>query len=60
MPQPPHCWAACYLWEPLIAHSRLLCLAYCVAQVRNADPRDHRRVAKDQWCAGEVVKESNS
>ncbi len=26
----------------------------------NADARDHRRIAKDGWCAGEVVKESNS
>jgi hypothetical protein len=28
--------------------------------VCNADARDHRRVAKDGWRAGEVVKESNS
>ena len=35
-------------------------LAYWVAQVCNADARDHRRVAKDGWRAGEVVKESNS
>jgi hypothetical protein len=28
--------------------------------VRNADARDHRRVAKDGWRADEVVKESNS
>src|SRR4051794_39094878 len=35
-------------------------LAYRVAQVCNADARDHRRVAKDGWRAGEVVKESNS
>ena len=33
---------------------------YRVAQVCNADARDHRRVAKDGWCAGEVVEESNS
>jgi hypothetical protein len=31
-----------------------------VAQVCNADARDHRRVAKDGWRAGEVVEESNS
>src|SRR3954470_22419363 len=37
-----------------------LCRAYWVAQVCNADARDHRRVAKDGWRAGEVVKESNS
>jgi hypothetical protein len=35
-------------------------LAYWVAQVCNADARDHRRVAQDGWRAGEVVKESNS
>ena len=35
-------------------------LAYWVAQVCNADARDHRRVAKNGWRAGEVVKESNS
>ena len=35
-------------------------LAYRVAQVCNADARNHRRVAKDGWRAGEVVKESNS
>src|SRR6476660_5247432 len=35
-------------------------LAYWVAQVGNADARDHRRVAKDGWRAGEVVEESNS
>ena len=35
-------------------------LAYWVAQVCNADARDHRRVAKDGWRAGEVVEESNS
>ena len=34
--------------------------AYWVAQVCHADARDHRRVAKDRWGAGEVVKESNS
>src|SRR4051812_39885030 len=34
-------------------------LAYRVAQVCNADARDHRRVAKDGWRAGEVVKESS-
>jgi hypothetical protein len=28
--------------------------------VCNADARDHRRVAKDGWRAGEVVEESNS
>src|SRR3954468_16403532 len=37
-----------------------LCRAYWVAQVCHADARDHRRVAKDGWRAGEVVKESNS
>ena len=26
----------------------------------NADPRDHGRVAEDDWGAGEVVEESNS
>ncbi len=26
----------------------------------DADARDHRRVAKDGWCASEVVEESNS
>src|SRR3954452_8220815 len=31
-----------------------------VAQVGNADARDHRRVAEDGWRAGEVVEESNS
>jgi hypothetical protein len=35
-------------------------LAYWVAQVCNADARDHRRVAKDGGRAGEVVEESNS
>src|SRR5215210_1478102 len=35
-------------------------LAYWVAQVCNADARDHPRVAKDSWRAGEVVEESNS
>src|SRR5688500_17778670 len=35
-------------------------LAYWVAQVCNAGARDHRRVAKDGWRAGEVVEESNS
>ena len=34
--------------------------AYWVAQVCNADARDHRRVAEDGWRAGEVVEESNS
>ena len=33
---------------------------YRVAQVCNADARDHSRVAKDGWRADEVVKESNS
>src|SRR3954471_9761761 len=33
-------------------------LAYRVAQVCNADAWDHRRVAKDGWRAGEVLKES--
>jgi hypothetical protein len=28
--------------------------------VCDADARDHRRVAKDGWRAGEVVEESNS
>src|SRR6187200_2838615 len=35
-------------------------IAYRVAQVCNADARDHRRIAKDGWRAGEVVEESNS
>ena len=35
-------------------------LAYWVAQVCHADARDHRRVAKDGWRAGEVVEESNA
>src|SRR5438093_77831 len=35
-------------------------LAYWVAQVCNADAPDHRRVAKDDWRAGEAVEESNS
>jgi len=39
---------------------RRLPLAYWVAQVCNADARDHRRVAKDGWRADEVVEESNS
>jgi hypothetical protein len=26
----------------------------------NADARDHSRVAKNDWCAGEALKESNS
>src|SRR5438093_13642704 len=41
------------VWGPLR-------LAYCVAQVCNADAPDHRRVAKDDWRAGEAVEESNS
>lgn len=32
-------------------------LADRVAQVRNADALNHRRIAKDGWRAGEVVKE---
>ena len=35
-------------------------LAYCEAHVGNADTRKHRRVAKQGWRAGEVIKESNS
>jgi hypothetical protein len=35
-------------------------LKYWVAQVCNADARDHTRVAKDGWRAGEVVEESNA
>ena len=35
-------------------------LAYWVAQVCNANARDHRRVTKDDWHAGEAVEESNS
>jgi hypothetical protein len=35
-------------------------LAHRVAQVCNADARDHSRVAKDGWRAGEAVEESNS
>lgn len=34
-------------------------LAYWVAQVCNADARDHRRVTKDRWRAGEMVEEAN-
>src|SRR6185503_2501715 len=34
--------------------------AYCVAQVSDADARDHRRIAKDGWRDGEVVEESNA
>src|SRR5512132_2887985 len=37
-----------------------LCLAYWVAEGCSADARDHRRVAKDGWRAGEVIKEPNS
>ncbi len=33
---------------------------YRVVQVCNADAPDHRRVAKDDWRAGEAVEESNS
>ena len=33
---------------------------YWVAHVCNADARDHRRIAKESWSAGEVVKESNA
>jgi hypothetical protein len=36
-----------------------LLLTYRVAQVCNADARNHRRVAKDGWRAGEVVEEAN-
>src|SRR5438876_2699939 len=43
--------------EPILARLRL---AYWVAQVCNADARDHRRVAKDDWRAGEAVEKSNS
>src|SRR5437016_6068689 len=43
--------------EPILARLRL---AYWVAQVCNADAPDHRRVAKDDWRAGEAVEESNS
>lgn len=35
-------------------------LAHRVAQVGNADARDHHRVAKDEWRAGEAVEESNA
>src|SRR5436190_2531236 len=35
-------------------------LAYRVAHVCNANSRDHRRVAKVGWGAGEMVEESNS
>jgi hypothetical protein len=34
----------------------LLRLAYRVAQVCNADARDHSRVAKNDWRAGERVE----
>src|SRR5438128_10787806 len=43
--------------EPILARLRLVCW---VAQVCNADAPDHRRVAKDDWRAGEAVEESNS
>src|SRR4051794_30225442 len=33
--------------------------SYPVAQVCNADARDHRRVAENGWRAGEAVEESN-
>jgi hypothetical protein len=35
-------------------------LAPWAAQVRHADARDHRRVAKDCWHSGEMIKESDS
>src|SRR5207253_1854374 len=35
-------------------------LAYWIAQVCNADALDHRRVAEDDWRAGEAVEKSNS
>ena len=35
-------------------------LAYRIAQMCDAHPRDHRRVAKDGWHAGEVVEEPNA
>jgi hypothetical protein len=38
----------------------VLRLAHWVAQVCNADARDHRRVAKDGGRDGEVVEESNT
>jgi hypothetical protein len=34
--------------------------AYWVAQVCNADARDHLRVAQDGWRANEMVEESNA
>src|SRR5215204_4961732 len=37
-----------------------LCLADRVTQVCDADARDHRRVTKEGWRAGQVVEESNS
>src|SRR4051812_7822053 len=37
-----------------------LCLAYRVAQVGNADARNHRRVPKEGRRAGEVIEESHS
>src|SRR4051812_35924705 len=41
------------------SRSKRLRLAYGVAQVCDADARNHRRVAEDGWRAGEVVEESN-
>jgi hypothetical protein len=35
-------------------------LAYWIAQVRHADAWGHRRVAKDGWHSGEMIKESDS
>jgi hypothetical protein len=40
---------------PKRSHLRLV---HRVAQMCNADASDHRRVAKDGWRAGEVIKES--
>ncbi len=34
--------------------------AHSVAQVCNADARDHRRIAQDGWRAAKVIEESNA
>src|SRR4051812_31616939 len=34
--------------------------AYRVAQVCDADSRDHGRVAENTWCAGKAEKKSNA
>src|SRR5829696_8521615 len=39
---------------------RRLRLAHRVAQVGDADPRDHPRVAEDGWRAGKVIEQSHA